>query len=839
MGLALFLTIGLLSLVSALGSPVGADSGSIPIRLRGVSFDPLRAQPMQQSPEQASGTLYLIQFQGPIHDEWKQEVAGLGVRLYDYIPEYAFVARMKPSQEAQVAGLPFVRWVGPYRREYRLPSELQAGDRVELGASNVMTFTLMAAPDADMALLEQLIARMGGALVRGDFTRRSRYVRLTLLPDRVSELASSDDVLWIEPYYPAVLYNDVGGGQIMRANRLRQNLGLFGSGQIVAVADTGLDVGTTGSAMSDDFEGRIVAGQPICAYFEGGRTTWSDFNGHGTHVAGSVLGSGILSGSNPAAHVYDGSFAGVAPEARLVFQSIDHAPGGGLECLPPDLPTYLFGPAYDQGARIHTNSWGGPTGGTPRFPRYGGYDTRAQQVDAMMWEHPDLLILFAAGNAGEDQDRDGVIDLDSMASPGTAKNVITVGASESMRPEIAATWGQAWPDSYRVPPVRDDRLADNINGMAAFSSRGPADDGRIKPDLVAPGTAIISARSHDPQAGTGWGEYDGDYIYDGGTSMATPLTAGAAALVREWLVRLQHVAVPSAALIKALLINGTAAMAPGQYGHTSAQEIPDLRPNNVSGWGRVDLEASINPDPPQRVWFAEHPTGLGTGQQVEYTFTLGGEEMHTTGSGHKPGLSRDGVQAEPFANAGVPLTTQANQLLQNPGFESGSWTPWQTSGDPRLQNQIRHGGNWAAQLGGRDSADDQIWQGLHVPMQAGSVTLRFWYRLQTQETYEGNDRLCYGIWNESGTRALVLRCADLGATGNQDWREESYSLKYLELLRVLGRSVLFGFFVDTDGSRPSTVWLDDAGFEVPGAGSPTATPTAAPPTSTPTPGGPG
>src|SRR5207249_2850945 len=119
-------------------------------------------------------------------------------------------------------------------------------------------------------------------------------------------------------------------------------------------------------------------------------------------------------------------------------------------------------------------------------------------------------------------------------------------------------------------------------------SRGPTDDGRIKPDLVAPGTNIVSNQSHYPGASTLWGPYgpNPNYAYSGGTSMATPLAAGAGALVRQWLTA-RGIANPSAAAIKATLLDTTYDMAPGQYGAGATQEIPANRPNNVDGWGRV------------------------------------------------------------------------------------------------------------------------------------------------------------------------------------------------------------------------------------------------------------
>ena len=235
-------------------------------------------------------------------------------------------------------------------------------------------------------------------------------------------------MLWVAPYAAPQLHNNIGGGQIMRANEVRQSLGLFGAGQTVAVADTGLDVGNP-ATIHPDFKGRLVK-----AYCLGRPSPcdWSDPNAHGTHVAGSVLGNGNASGSNPATHQYPTtSFPGVAPEAKLVMQSIEAA-DGSLSGIPDDAGD-LMRQAYGDGARIHTNSWGGPTGGTSNIREYGGYVPNSQQVDLAAWQQKDMLILFAAGNNGTDANGNGVIDPDSIGQPGTAKNVITVGASENLR----------------------------------------------------------------------------------------------------------------------------------------------------------------------------------------------------------------------------------------------------------------------------------------------------------------------------------------------------------------------------------------------------------------------
>ena len=331
-----------LSLIPGIG--IAQSSQAPEIRLQYATFDPLREQPSVPSersiPRPAgSPSTYLLQFTGPVLEEWKTSVEQLGVHLYGYIPDYAFIARLDAAVLEKVTALPFVRWVGPYYPEYRLARTLQRSP-ISPQDSSPAVLSVQTLPDINLNLLADQVEAFGGKVLRNSGNNLSGYLRVELPLGLVSQLAALDGVLWVEPYFPPELYNDIGGGTIMRADIVRAGLGLYGSGESVAVADSGLDVGTTGAGMSADFAGRIIAGQAICDIF-GGRDTWNDFLGHGTHVAGSVLGSGVLSGSNPTAHQYSNSFAGVAPEAQLVFQSIDNAPGDGLECVPNDLSTYI------------------------------------------------------------------------------------------------------------------------------------------------------------------------------------------------------------------------------------------------------------------------------------------------------------------------------------------------------------------------------------------------------------------------------------------------------------------------------------------------------------------
>jgi subtilisin family serine protease len=118
-------------------------------------------------------------------------------------------------------------------------------------------------------------------------------------------------------------------------------------------------------------------------------------------------------------------------------------------------------------------------------------------------------------------------------------------------------------------------MANNPGGMAAFSSRGPTREDRIKPDVVSPGTAVLSAKSrHMLQPINNFGTSSNpDWWFSAGTSMATPLVAGCAAVVREiWSKAWKKD--PSAALVKALLINGAIEL-PRQHVPSEAGPSPN------------------------------------------------------------------------------------------------------------------------------------------------------------------------------------------------------------------------------------------------------------------------
>ena len=253
----------------------------------------------------------------------------------------------------------------------------------------------------------------------------------------------------------------------------------------------------------------------------------------------------------------------------------------------------------------------------------GAYGAAARAADAFVHAHPDVLVVAAAGNAAVDlHPADGVVDAGSVASPATAKNVLSVGAAEGRR-DVARVWRDSWPEDFAVEPIALDRMAqtNGPQGLAAFSGRGPCADGRIKPDLVAPGTYVVVPRPADSDF-AGWGVAENtNEIYVGGTGVAAELVAEAAKQARQWLADERGLAAPSAALVKALLLAGARDLAPGQYGTDAKQEIPFRRPNSAQGAGSLDLVNALETNEGESLELHEAP-GLATGAADAYDLAV-------------------------------------------------------------------------------------------------------------------------------------------------------------------------------------------------------------------------
>ncbi|MGA1792884.1 MAG: S8 family serine peptidase [Thermoplasmatota archaeon] len=554
-------------------------------------------------PEDLDSDIYVVQFAGPILTEWRKDLDRRGVGILGYLPDMCYVVRSETLGVPDLLGIEGVTGVSHFPSGLKISPWLYEqlgsppGTQEIVGSDQLMVDLFFPDPSIGSKLL-----RIAPVIEKGSETR---YV-VDLPVSSVDEILGIPSVSWVEPRLTMELHNNVSK-DIIGVQTIWDTLGLNGSGQKVAIADTGIDTGVDSHSvdgdMIADFDNRVTT------------STWagpdsSDTHSHGTHVTGSVAGNG--SNSN-------GSIQGMAPEAEIFFQSIANQNAGNRLELPSNL-SLLFQDAYDFGARIHTNSWGAAYAGA--------YTTSSRDVDWFLYYHPEMIILFSAGNNGMDYYKpygtynpDGKIDPDSIGSPATAKNCITVGAGENYRLEggYQFQWGTgSWLWKYSMDPIRTDLMSDDPTGIAAFSSRGPTDDGRMKPDVIAPGTNILSVRSTRTSA-TGWGTFahNSNYLFMGGTSMSTPITAGTMVLIREFYEEVLNHTAPSGALMKATLVNGAQDMTPGQYGSDNAtiQEIIS-RPDDAQGWGRIDIPNSLVPRRGATVSYIDEKVGIRTDDVV-------------------------------------------------------------------------------------------------------------------------------------------------------------------------------------------------------------------------------
>ncbi|WP_157338398.1 S8 family serine peptidase [Paenibacillus lutrae] len=256
---------------------------------------------------------------------------------------------------------------------------------------------------------------------------------------------------------------------------LARKAGLTGKGIGIAVLDTGVYPHPDLTLPKK----RIIAFQDLIA----GRRNPYDDNGHGTHVAGDAAGNGRQSG---------GRYRGPAPEAAIIGVKVLDSSGSGFDSTIIQGIQWCIDHKKELGIRLIVLSLGGPALTPPSRDPLCQAVRRATQAG--------IAVFAAAGNSGPGK---GTIE-----SPGIEPSAVTIGAA----------------DDHRTISPADDTIA-------AFSGRGPATGGGSKPDLVAPGVGIVSLRAPRSQLdrllpGSRVGTY---YFRLSGTSMSTPLAAGAAA----------------------------------------------------------------------------------------------------------------------------------------------------------------------------------------------------------------------------------------------------------------------------------------------------------------------
>jgi hypothetical protein len=593
---------------------------------------------------------YVVQFTGPLGGEDHAALTRLDVKLGAYVPDFAYRTALSAEQKAEVESLPFVRRVvffspsltlrrtkiieqvdaalgeaEPVEAEVEAAEPAHSGQEPawqvdDAGGWGVQQEQYAANEEGVGASEDRLGGGAGGTLeggvgaeaggpfeadvvveppsesvydvichsaadipavadaLAGDpriirIERGRNRTRIFTGPDAerlVGDIATIDQVLTVEPYRfpePLSAFARVGIGI---GNENPPIWPWDGTGEVVGVIDTGVDTN------HPDLVGRVEVIE------EAPPEAPDDPHGHGTHVTSIICGDGTASG---------GACRGIAPGARAIVMSVRGA-DGLFSGLKPDLSDQ-FKKLYDRGPRVINASWGDAKGAL--------YTMDAWELDTFVFDNPDCLVVVAAGNDGRQPnpldplDPIGRTSYRWITSPASAKNVLTVGACCSPRTDGPYA-GKPWRD-YRgrlpaptFPPLAEEPICGNPDVVAAFSSPGPTYDSRLKPEIVAPGTVILAARSAQSAFAFGQPEtdFDGHYGYASGTSQACPVVAGAAVIVRQYYIQEAHHPNPSAALLKATLINGATRI--------KSELVDDATvgyPSFHQGFGRLDMRRTI------------------------------------------------------------------------------------------------------------------------------------------------------------------------------------------------------------------------------------------------------
>ncbi len=582
----------------------------------GVAYDPLveipdfAAKELPEGSDEDYGLVQLTQDLPGTREALERE----GVAFLGYIPNNAFPIRLTPATRAVLKAHPGVRWFGNYPQGLKVHARLWKGSGDVTPEITVALFPGAQSESIAEALTRELPEVVPTFALRDGWAPRLRFsVPLSARPDFVRRAASLSGVSWMEPYDPPQLHNNDSLGPVQSnattvlsaGNCTSCSIfakGITGTAQIVAVADSGndsdmcffrksasiLDVTDAENTLPPTL-GTLSPSKKVIGYWvQPGATAYdnnqvcgtSSTSFHGTHTSGTAVGDNFATPSTPVFPGID-TGDGMAPNAQLLFQDVGHDTTGCLSGL-SDLYA-MFLQAANGGARLHSNSYGSNTGGA--------YTSDDQTADRFLFDHEEMAIFFSAGNSGS--------SAMTIGSPGNSKNVVTVGA---LGHGTSTT-------------------------VAGFSSRGPTADGRLKPDIQAPGSSTVSAGGDTSHVSNNCGTSP-----KSGTSMSCPTVAGAAALLRQYFsdgfypsgtANTADRVHPRAPVIKAVLLNGTRPLGSSPaFGH------------NDYGWGRIFLDNNLyfaGDNRELRVFDVPNTDGLTTGQSRSYTVTVGaGQEFRAT-----------------------------------------------------------------------------------------------------------------------------------------------------------------------------------------------------------------
>lgn len=566
-----------------------------------IQFDAMPFNPLDGPPaipnrfaiEGATGAaLQVVQFVGPIKQSWLNELADAGIRLVHYVESNAYVVWADESQrallDALVADGSRLQYSGLYQPYFKLGSTLRNRVANDAPVTDVVTVTIQIFDHADRKTTESLVAERALAVIapwHGLLSYRNTTV--TVRVGDLLDLAMRNDVYWVGERLERRMFDEVQG-QIMAANFDASQSGPGETGYftwlldqgistnpadypVLTVVDDGIGNGTVNSNDPTLHEGGSLL-NPTRLSFVGNCTNSSSgegVGGHG-HINASIAGGYDLRTGFP---FEDGDGyqrgLGINPFARLAGTRVFDPFFDLSSCGGSDTGTILS--EQNAGALISTNSWGCAGCAGTYDDGSQAYDVGVRDADLTEPGNQELTIFFSAGNSGSSSN--------TIGTPGNGKNMITVGASEGDRP--------TWTDGCLIGPGGADDAMDVID----FSSRGPAPGGRVKPEIIAPGTHIQGTASTNSgyNGSSVCDQYEpgGQTVYaaSSGTSHSTPAAAGLATIY-HYRMESDYGVTPSPALMKAYMI--------AHPTYLTGLDANDTLPSNSQGYGMPNIAVGLD-----------------------------------------------------------------------------------------------------------------------------------------------------------------------------------------------------------------------------------------------------
>lgn len=595
--------------------------------------------------------LALVQASTVINEDWIQQLENSGLAIVQYVPQNAFLVWGNLDALESFKLHSDVKWGGNYLPEYAIEPTLRA---IQTESSHPITVTIQVYDHSHaQETLDTIYATALEILQPDTVLTPYRNLRVKIAGEDISRLAALPDVVNIEPWHPPQRLDEIQN-QILAGTITTTLTG--GSGYldwlnalnfsndpadypVIDIVDDGVDNGTL---FPDDITLYLFGNNGNSSRLIYANNCTADpahgIDGHG-HLNANIAGGYNAQITSP--HIDANGFQrgqGVNPFGRLASTRIFNDSGSyDVSRCGSDLA--LVENSYTSGARISSNSWG-------QVPGTGIYNVSSQTYDTLTRDalpntpgNQEMLFLFSAGNSGP--------NATTIGYPGTAKNVLTVGATESLRDNgISDGCGYAGDD--------------NASDMAVFSSRGPTDDGRTGIDTVAAGIHIQGTTPLSGFTGRGVCGAPGDSYYPGGqtsytwssgTSHSTPAIAGAASLTTYWLKNRYALPYtvdgpkeavsgdsPSPAMIAAYIAAHTRYL-------TGAGANENL-PGNSQGWGAYDMGTAF--DDTSRLLFDQAHL-FGSSGQV-FTFT---NLIADSGKPLKIALAWTDAPGAPFSSAYV------------------------------------------------------------------------------------------------------------------------------------------------------------------------------------------